>query len=668
MKVSLLKIAVLLYALVFSLQSRATLILPTLQTQQDSITIWIKAAKNKNYTSHQQKVFLEKAYNQVILKEGTNAKANQLSTIAYRFYELKDTLNFQKINEETLKLAYKLKDSFGIADAQWSYADYYLNGEAYTKAYPHYSIAYDYFNGIHKEYQAARMLYSMAFIKSRYRDYTGSEVLLFEAIKKFKPLKNYKYLFESYNSLALIQIDIKEYEKALFYNEKALEYIEKIEVKDFYLQASLNNIGLTYLKKGKYKKAIKYFNKVLDHDLSKTRYARAIDNRAFCKLMLGDTSLVKKDMLRALKIRDSTNNKAGIVSSKIRLSKYYTYIKDTTTAFKYAREANGLANKVKNGVDYLESLDLMANLDPQNSEKYLRRHIQYNDSLIAVERKVQNKFTRIDFETDEYIEETKRLSEQKIWILSSGAGVLLILSLLYFLRIQKAKTEKLLLETEQQKANEQVYLLTIQQQTILEEEKVKERNRISEELHDGILGKLFGTRVGLGFLDVNADEKVKEQHQSFLDELQEIEKEIRDVSHKLNTSFESSKVNFSTIIEQLLKDKSTIGDFKYSLQIEKNISWKDIDQVTKVNIYRILQEALQNITKHAHAQLVTVDFSAQNSQLVVFIKDDGSGFQTQKRKGIGLKNMRSRVQKLKGTIEVSSMIGQGTSILIKIPM
>lgn len=667
----LVKIALLNFFVILSLQSRAVekKKIFAFQAQKDSIALWIKASKNNTYSSAQQKIFLEKAYGQLINQESTPSKAKQLSTIAYRFYELKDTFSFKKINEETLELAYKLKDSFVIADAHWSYADYYLNGEVYAKAYPNYSVAYNYFNGIHKEYRAARMLYSMAFIKSRYRDYTGSEVLLFEAIKKFKSLNNNKYLYESYNSLGLLQNDIQEYEKGLFYHQKASNYINKIDDKQLYRQSSLNNIGLTYLKKEDYKTAIKYFDKVLNAKLSKNRYARAIDNRAFCKLMLGDTSYVKRDMLMALKIRDSINNKAGVVYSKIRLSKYYKFIKDTLTGFRYAQEANVLANKVKNGVDYLESLDLMANLDPQNSEKYLRRYIRYNDSLIAVERKVQNKFTRIDFETDEYIEETERLSEQKIWILSSSAGVLLILSLLYFLRIQKTKTEKLLLETEQQKANEQVYLLTIQQQTILEEEKVKERNRISEELHDGVLGKLFGARVGLGFLEVSADEKVKEQHHSFLNELQEIEKEIRDVSHKLNTSFESATINFSTIIEQLLKDKSSIGNFEYQLQVADSIEWKHIDQITKVNIYRILQEALQNIIKHAHAQQVSVEVFLQNSNLIIYIKDDGKGFQIQKkRKGIGMKNIQSRVQKLKGTLEFTSTIGKGTAVFIKVPI
>ena len=78
-------------------------------------------------------------------------------------------------------------------------------------------------------------------------------------------------------------------------------------------------------------------------------------------------------------------------------------------------------------------------------------------------------------------------------------------------------------DNDQQKANEKIYLMTLKQQEKLENEKIKERNRISEELHDGVLGKLFGTRMNLGFLAIDGDKKTLKQHRFYLDELQTIE-------------------------------------------------------------------------------------------------------------------------------------------------
>ena len=338
------------------------------------------------------------------------------------------------------------------------------------------------------------------------------------------------------------------------------------------------------MKKGDFEKALEYFNRELEKDIRKAHYARVIDNRAYTKLQLNDTIFVKKDLLRSLFIRDSIKNKAGIVASKIHLSKYYQYIKDTIGSIKYAKEANELAKQIKNGRDYLASIKQLADLDIKNSKKHLEKYIQFNDSLQIAERKVQEKFTKIEFETDEYIEETKRLSQQTIMISITGVGLILILSLLYFLRIQKTKNEKLVLESEQQKANEQVYILTLEQQAKIEEERIQERNRISEELHDGVLGKLFGTRVGLGFLDLNATDETQKQHESFLEELQEIEKEIRDVSHKLSNNFNANQINFSTLINQLVKTSETTGRFKCQVSFDEQISWNNISQIIKINI------------------------------------------------------------------------------------
>jgi len=636
---------------------------------KDSIAIWIDRAKSNSYKKQDQLKYLNKAYLKTLSQKPDTISPTQLSAIAYRFYELNDTTKFLEANKKALNLAVKRKDSYVIGDAHWSYANYYNDLEIYDKSYKNYDIAYKYFNDLEKEYESARMLYSMSFIKGRYRDFSGSEVLNIEALKKFKNLNDNRFLYLSYNHLALLQKDIKEYDLALLYYEKAAEYLDKLDKNSSYTLWNLNNIGNIYLKKEEYLKALTFYNKALKENYSLADYAMVLTNKSYCRLLLNDTISVKEKMLKALKIRDSLGNKTGVIDSKIKISKFYEFTKDTINAVKYAKEANELALKVKNGGDYLTTLEQLADLQPNQAHKYLKLYSSYSDSLTNAERKTLNKFTRIEFETDEILETNKILTQQRIYIFGGSILLILILSLLYFIRVQRAKNEKLFLETEQQKANEQVYLLTLKQQATLEEERSKERNRISQELHDGILGRLFGTRVGLGFLDFEADEQTQEQHEAFLEELQDIEKEIREVSHKLNDNFTDPDVNFTSIVTQLLESKSQIGDFQFRLNIDENISWKQTDEIIKVNIYRIIQETLQNTIKHANAKNVTLDFSTNESQLWVQIKDDGVGFNLRKsRKGIGLKNMKSRVEKLNGSLEIQSAMNKGTQIHIKIPL
>jgi two-component system NarL family sensor kinase len=639
----------------------------SLKIKNDSISSWIRSSKNSNISLSKKRQYLDKSYSYILSNTIDSTALKKLSDVAYQTLKVKDTLLFKKRNKKVIELALKVKDSFSLGDAHWNYATYFVRNQEYEKSYYHFNQAEKYFKNY--KYYVGKMLVGKAFIKGRFSDYIGSERNHIKAIKIFKRLKKYNDLLNSYTSLGVIQSDLKSYDKSLFYYEKALEYSSLSKDKN---KISLNNnIGLIYHKKGDYNKAISFFKKDLGINLRKISprdYARAIDNIAFSKLLKKDTLGIKKDFYRALFIRDSLKNKDGILISKIHLAEYYKFSEDTLKAKKYALDANKIANSIKNSRDYLASLKILASLGEKKSKLYLKDYISYSDSLLDVERNYQNKFARISHDTDEYIEETERLTQQRIWITLISLSTILIIILFYFLRVQKAKNEKLLLETEQQKSNEQIYLLTLKQQSKLEEEKVKERNRISEELHDGILGRLFGARVGLGFIEVNSNENNKKQYQLFLDELQNVEKEIRDVSHKLSDNFDNAEINFTFIIKQLVIDKSKIGNFKYTIYFDENINWYQIDGVVKVNLYRIIQEIIQNIIKYANATLVSIKFSLKNNNLVLSLSDDGIGFNVKKkRNGIGLKNIKSRVQKLNGIFEISSSLNKGVEILIVLP-
>ncbi|MGS2760955.1 sensor histidine kinase [Sinomicrobium sp. M5D2P9] len=286
------------------------------------------------------------------------------------------------------------------------------------------------------------------------------------------------------------------------------------------------------------------------------------------------------------------------------------------------------------------------------------------------DRKTRDKFTRIQYETDRYIEKTRQLSSQKVWILTLGIVLLLILSLLHFLNRQYARNKLLHMENQQQKANEQIYLLTLKQQAKLQEARNQERIRISEELHDGILGDLFAIRMDWGFLKLQADSDDLQKHHHYLEELQRIEKDIRDASHELKDKLISYPINFIHIVEKLVQNRGKTGNFKYKLIHDDTIPWEDIDEKVKVNLYRVIEEALQNCIKHAKAELVEVRFElSENNYLRLIIWDNGVGFNLRKSyKGIGIRNMQSRVQKIKGIFHIESERDQGTTLTIDVPV
>ncbi len=600
-------------------------------------------------------------------------RIRKLSSLACRANSISDSILFKKINKEVLRLARKTADTFGLADASWNYGTYYIDREVYDSAYYYYRNAHLYFKSIDKRYYSAKMLYNMAFIRGRLKDYTGSEILNIEAISILKSLKRPELLFECYKHLAVIYKELEEFERALFYNEKALEQLDLIKDKGTNYEGCLNNIGLVYVKQKKYESAKKYYDMALENthlkDDNIQLYARIIDNRAYCNLKLTQLDGVIDELRESLRIRDSLNNASGIAINKIHLAEYYSVIADTTQAIRYAEEAAAISLQLSNHRDYMSSLQLLSNLDKELAPQYLKKLLYLSDSLQTEERQIRNKFTRIDFETDEYIYDTLRFKQQKIWILVISIGIISILILLYFLLRQYSRNKVLHYETQQQISNEEIYFLNLSQQAKLEEGRMEERNRISEELHDGILNRLLGTRLNLGFFKFSNNPEDTENYKLHLSELRAIEKEIRTISHDLKSHFLNSSSGYENLLEKLLKENSKIGKFDYKFKYCEILDNKDIAGSLKINIYRIVQESLQNIVKYANASFVKLELTHENGIIYLGVEDDGKGFNVKKsREGIGLKNIRSRVKRLKGSLEIKSVLGKGTAIQIAIPI
>lgn len=638
--------------------------------ETDSVDFWIQNTKNESIDLENKKQGLYKAYQQNNFQNNDSIKNGNMLKIAFEAINLNDDIFFKKVNLEAQKFSIKIRDTFGIADTHWNYGLYFSNTEEVDSAYYHYYKAYELYQANKKLFFSGKMLYSMAIIQHDVMDYTGSEILTFQSISIFKKLNKHEDIYLCYNLLGSIFKQMQEYDKAIIYHTKALETLEKVKQQKTYKEASLNNIGLVYQKQGNYKKAIEYFNKALKNKNLKNQdinhYSKLIDNLAYTKFLNEDITNLPQDFYKALSIRDSINYVSGIITSKLHLAEFYAKYEDTSKAVLNATEAHKLATGINNNRDLLASLLLLSKLDKKNASNYFNDYAILNDSLQNQERKIRNKFTRIRFETDEYILENENLSAQRMLISTGSIIVVIILSLLYFIRVQRTKNKELIFEKEQQKANEEIYSLMLKQQSILEEGRLKERQRISEDLHDGVLGKIFGTRMALGFLNIKGDNATITKHKFYVDDLQNIEKEIRTISHELINEILSSQTDFIKIVESLLKTQSEIGNFKFEI-INNNVGWDKIDDRIKINFYRIIQEAVQNINKYSKAKNVKIEFYLIKDRIFLYVIDDGVGFDVKlKSKGIGLKNMKSRVHKLNGTFDIKSYIDKGTSICISI--
>lgn len=642
--------------------------------EQDSIAYWVRESKTNSLLKNNKYKCLKKAYDLSRLINNDSVRGAKLLQVAFEAKRLNsDSVFYKKINKKAYLYAKKYNDTTGLARVYWNDAHFYYNKGNLRSAYAHYFKAYKYYELLNDDYYSSKMLYNIGFILARVKSFVECEEKLFLAIKKLESSKRYKLFYRCYNLLGSVYKELDLYEDAIKYHNKALGELNKFNNKSTYKEGVYNNIGLTYQKQGKFNEAIQYFERGLNTDslfYKNTRlYSRLIDNLTYTKFLKSDLIGVEKELLKSLAIRDSINDKSGVLINQLHLSEYFLKTKDTVNALLYANKANEIAVEVNNNRDLLSSLKLLSKADIKNSKKHLDSYIELSESLDKTERDFRNKFARIRFETDEYIEENNRLSLQRILIVVTALALIGVLSLLYFLKIQRSKNKELQLRSEQQSANEEIYQLMLNQHIKLDEGRIKERNRISEELHDGVLGKIFGIRLGLGFLDLKESSIDYSKFDSYVDELQAIEKEIRLISHDLKNETLTTNVDYFQVIKNLISSQCNVNDLKYDILQEDDIDWSQMNDKLKVNCYRILQEALQNIFKHAKASTVKVSFLLEESKFKLVITDDGVGFDDSiEVKGIGFRNIASRVNKLNGTFVIESYPNKGTELKISCPL
>ena len=227
----------------------------------------------------------------------------------------------------------------------------------------------------------------------------------------------------------------------------------------------------------------------------------------------------------------------------------------------------------------------------------------------------------------------------------------------------------MLFKQQQQQANAEIYNLLINQQKTIEINSIKEKKRVARELHDGVLGRMFGVRINLDGLNKIKDDSGIEMRLNYLTELKNIEQDIREISHNLNREKSELINNFVAIVTNLFEEQKKTFPTKLLAHIDSAIKWDSIDNIVKINIYRILQESLQNCNKYANATKIKVEFKKQNDNLILKITDDGIGFNINRaKKGIGLQNIKTRTIECEGTLDIKSKKDEGTSIIIVIPI
>lgn len=495
-----------------------------------------------------------------------------------------------------------------------------------------------------------RTLNSMAEIQLNFGDYIGSEHTLNNAIPYLKDIKKSKHVWDTYIILGTNYLNTYDFKNALLYYNKALN----LHTENWRKQSAKKNIGTVLIEQAKYDEALQIFLPLAKNKKfieTPENYAATLDNIGFCFLKLKKSESFLY-LNKALEIRTTIKNDPGIAISNLHLGNYFDENNNPVSAKEYGIKAYKKSNKIES----LENKQLALKLIIKNSsdsdlKKYSMRFVDLVDSVIQLRQQAKNQFARIKYDSKREKEENLKLKTQKAEndlklerqknknIISY---IIIVLSLflviiLYFYLTSKANKEKI-------------------------EAAYNSETRISKKLHDELANDIYHT---MAFAE-NKNLSLTENKEQLLYNLDAIYARTRDIS-KENCAIITDE-NYLSSLKEMISGFSTS-----SINIVLNgldvISWDEINKNKKITVYRIIQELLVNMRKYSEASVVGINFKSEDKNLIVNYIDNGKGIDTDKMVfKNGLYNVKNRIHKIKGQVDISSEINQGFKVSIKFPL
>lgn len=194
-----------------------------------------------------------------------------------------------------------------------------------------------------------------------------------------------------------------------------------------------------------------------------------------------------------------------------------------------------------------------------------------------------------------------------------------------------------------------------------------ERSRVSRELHDGLGQLLSAARLNLASLE-NKNGNQSQELKKALDMIDESCVEVRNISHDLMPALLVKSGLISTVEELALR---THHSAKLAIHVDYDGSKDRLPHEIEINLFRIIQELLNNIIKYAGATEVHIQFVREDEHFSILVEDNGNGFDKnilQTSKGNGWHNIQSRLELIHGTVEIDSQPGNGTVVHIEVPL
>ena len=509
-----------------------------------------------------------------------------------------------------------------------------------------------------------------------------------EAIKLAEKLNDSTALGKSFNNIGLIYEDMKEYHKALQFYQKSL-VIKKRSTSKIDIANSLFNVANMYKEIGKtnsdtlyYAKAEKYFNLAINKS-KEVNYGKVL---LFSKTGMAELETLRNKPLKAITIFNSVIKEAEVTNdhqilrvSYLNLGINYLKVDNINEAETYLLKALPLfeaSNNPSDMADVYKNLSELYSIKKDFTKAYNFLTKQYDLEKELTKNSLQSKISEfeIKYETEkkekEILSQRANLAEKELHINQQntqiiGLGILaIVVAVLGYLLFnqQKLKNKQLQKESELKEA-----LIQIESQNKLQEQRLT----ISRDLHDNIGAQLTFIISSIDNLQYGfkiTNDKLNNKLSSISEFTRDTIYELRDTIWAMNKSeisLEDLQTRISNFIE---KGKEASAKINFSFNVDEALT-PDLKftSVKGMNIYRMVQEAMNNAIKYANPSTIKVNFKNLDKGLEISVVDDGVGFDVNTvTYGNGLNNMKKRAQEIGATLHIISNVNTGTALTIRV--
>ncbi len=455
-----------------------------------------------------------------------------------------------------------------------------------------------------------------------------------KAVVQFLKINNKKELAAAYTNIGNVYYDQYDSKNALLNYKKAMTLT--LEVKDTVNLAKLyNNIGSVYVDDEK------------------------------------DTLKGLSYLVRSLQLKEKLQDNEALIFQYENIATVYIGQKNYDLAASYLNKALEMALKSGNKEELKEIYENYALLyegkkDFKKAYGYFRLHAKEKDTLLNIENLKAVEEIKTKYQTAEkekiILQQEVNSKRKNIWLLTISL-LAVFTSLIGFLiyRQQKLKNKQ-----QQQEFQLQSAIAQIEAQNQLQEQRLS----ISRDLHDNIGAQLtfvISSVDNLKYGNKITDSKITNQLTKISDFTKSTIVELRDTIWAMNTNEFTFDDLRSRIFNFIEKAQSAKEDIQFVFQVDDNLKDRKFSSIVGINLYRTMQEAVNNAVKYADAGEISIKVTSHEGRTQIDIRDNGKGFDPETiDHGNGLYNMKKRIEEVGGTIAINSKVNEGTTISISI--